>query len=119
MRTQGWSPCFVLGELIHSVSIDRIVEWIQRHAVLIVRHCLLCGCLAKHRNVVEFHGWYATEKHVWIVEDLCCGGSLKEVHAMDAQLPIPAIRQFGRDIMEGLFYLHRQASVPRTYTPCL
>ncbi len=60
----------------------------------------------QHRNIVEFRGWYATEQHIWIVEDLCCGGSLEEVHDMDAQLPLPAIRQFGRDLMDGLHYLH-------------
>ncbi len=60
----------------------------------------------QHRNVVEFIAWYATQNHIWIVEELCCGGSLAEVHATDARLPLAAIRQFGRDLMEGLRHVH-------------
>jgi serine/threonine protein kinase len=70
--------------------------------------CVHCPfCRTQHRNVVEFIAWYATQNHIWIVEELCCGGSLAEVHAMDARLPLAAIRQFGRDLMEGLRHVHR------------
>eukprot|EP00750_Incisomonas_marina_P023059 INCI5013.1.p1 GENE.INCI5013.1~~INCI5013.1.p1 ORF type:complete len:1054 (-),score=169.18 INCI5013.1:5146-8307(-) len=71
-----------------------------------LQHAVPLRCALKHRNIVEFIAWYQTQNHIWVVEELCCGGSLEEVHATDAQLPLATILQFGRDLMDALFFLH-------------
>ena len=44
---------------------------------------------------------------------------MAEVHAMDAALPPAAIRQFGRDLMDGLYFLHRSVSAGRRTHACM
>ncbi|KAM9308215.1 serine/threonine-protein kinase ULK4 [Gastrophryne carolinensis] len=60
----------------------------------------------KHKNVVTFHEWYETSNHLWLVIELCTGGSLETVIAQDEHLPEDTIREFGIDIISGLRYIH-------------
>ncbi|XP_075243260.1 serine/threonine-protein kinase ULK4-like [Convolutriloba macropyga] len=59
-----------------------------------------------HENVVSFHEWYETSNHLWIVVELCTGGTLKQVIEQDQHLPEACIRKFGRCILRGLYYVH-------------
>ncbi|XP_069873593.1 serine/threonine-protein kinase ULK4 isoform X2 [Dipodomys merriami] len=60
----------------------------------------------KHKNVVTFHEWYETSNHLWLVVELCTGGSLETVIAQDENLPEDVVRAFGADVIAGLHYLH-------------
>ncbi|KAM8967043.1 serine/threonine-protein kinase ULK4 [Pelodytes ibericus] len=60
----------------------------------------------KHKNVVTFYEWYETSNHLWLVVELCTGGSLETVIAQDEQLPEETVREFGIDIVSGLHYIH-------------
>ncbi|XP_063719396.1 serine/threonine-protein kinase ULK4-like [Symsagittifera roscoffensis] len=59
-----------------------------------------------HENVVAFHEWYETSNHLWIVVELCTGGTLKQVIEQDQHLPENCIRKFGRCILRALYYVH-------------
>ncbi|XP_054536536.1 serine/threonine-protein kinase ULK4 isoform X2 [Pan troglodytes] len=61
----------------------------------------------KHKNIVTFHEWYETSNHLWLVVELCTGGSLKTVIAQDENLPEDVVRQFGIDLISGLHHLHK------------
>nr|XP_021522294.1 serine/threonine-protein kinase ULK4 [Aotus nancymaae] len=61
----------------------------------------------KHKNVVTFHEWYETSNHLWLVVELCTGGSLKTVIAQDENLPEDVVREFGIDLITGLHHLHK------------
>ncbi|XP_012885695.1 PREDICTED: serine/threonine-protein kinase ULK4 [Dipodomys ordii] len=60
----------------------------------------------KHKNIVTFHEWYETSNHLWLVVELCTGGSLETVIAQDENLPEDVVRAFGADVIAGLHYLH-------------
>ncbi|KAM3929356.1 serine/threonine-protein kinase ULK4 [Leptodactylus fuscus] len=60
----------------------------------------------KHKNVVTFYEWYETSNHLWLVVELCTGGSLETVIGQDEHLPEDTIREFAIDIISGLHYIH-------------
>ncbi|XP_037382690.1 serine/threonine-protein kinase ULK4 isoform X2 [Talpa occidentalis] len=60
-----------------------------------------------HKNIVTFHEWYETSNHLWLVVELCTGGSLKTVIAQDENLPEDVVREFGIDLITGLHHLHQ------------
>ncbi|XP_064646752.1 serine/threonine-protein kinase ULK4-like [Lineus longissimus] len=60
----------------------------------------------RHTNIVDFHEWYETSNHLWLVVELCTGGSLETVIAQDNNLPESAIRKFGVDLVTGLHQIH-------------
>ncbi|XP_066440771.1 serine/threonine-protein kinase ULK4 [Eleutherodactylus coqui] len=60
----------------------------------------------KHKNVVTFYEWYETSNHLWLVVELCTGGSLETVIGQDEHLPEDTIREFAVDIISGLHYVH-------------
>ncbi|XP_021113616.1 serine/threonine-protein kinase ULK4 isoform X3 [Heterocephalus glaber] len=60
----------------------------------------------KHKNIVTFHEWYETSNHLWLVVELCTGGSLETVIAQDENLPEDVVREFGVDLIAGLHHLH-------------
>ncbi|XP_033114833.1 serine/threonine-protein kinase ULK4-like isoform X2 [Anneissia japonica] len=59
-----------------------------------------------HINVVQFLEWYETTNHLWLVVELCTGGSLESILAQDGHLPESCIFSFGLDLVRGLHYLH-------------
>ncbi|XP_073915207.1 serine/threonine-protein kinase ULK4 isoform X3 [Castor canadensis] len=61
----------------------------------------------KHKNIVTFHEWYETSNHLWLVVELCTGGSLETVIAQDENLPEDVVREFGIDLISGLHHLHK------------
>ncbi|XP_058144201.1 serine/threonine-protein kinase ULK4 isoform X18 [Dasypus novemcinctus] len=61
----------------------------------------------KHKNIVTFHEWYETSNHLWLVVELCTGGSLEMVIAQDENLPEDVVREFGIDLITGLHHLHK------------
>ncbi|XP_008569517.1 PREDICTED: serine/threonine-protein kinase ULK4-like [Galeopterus variegatus] len=61
----------------------------------------------KHKNIVTFHEWYETSNHLWLVVELCTGGSLEKVIAQDENLPEDVVREFGIDLITGLYHLHK------------
>ncbi|KAL2804012.1 serine/threonine-protein kinase ULK4 isoform 1, partial [Daubentonia madagascariensis] len=61
----------------------------------------------KHKNIVTFHEWYETSNHLWLVVELCTGGSLETVIAQDEHLPEDVVREFGIDLITGLHHLHK------------
>ncbi|XP_041374855.1 serine/threonine-protein kinase ULK4-like isoform X2 [Gigantopelta aegis] len=59
-----------------------------------------------HNNVVKFYEWYETSNHLWLVAELCTGGSLDLLIKQDGNLPESSIRTFGQDLVTGLHYIH-------------
>ncbi|CAF1297751.1 unnamed protein product [Adineta ricciae] len=61
-----------------------------------------------HPNIMKFREWYETTNHLWLVMDLCDGGSLKSIVQADGALPETSIRTIGANICQGLYHLHQQ-----------
>ncbi|XP_067686194.1 serine/threonine-protein kinase ULK4-like isoform X2 [Haliotis asinina] len=59
-----------------------------------------------HENVVKFYEWYETCNHLWLVVELCTGGSLKTLIVQDGNLPESSVRTFGIHLVVGLHYIH-------------
>nr|XP_057909660.1 serine/threonine-protein kinase ULK4-like [Doryrhamphus excisus]XP_057909662.1 serine/threonine-protein kinase ULK4-like [Doryrhamphus excisus] len=70
-----------------------------------------------HSNIVRFYEWYETRKHLWLVLELCTGGSLESVIVRDGFLPEDVVRTFGWDLVQGLDYIHKLGIVFSDLTP--
>ncbi|KAI5618130.1 serine/threonine-protein kinase ULK4 [Silurus asotus] len=60
----------------------------------------------KHDHVVSFYEWYETSNHLWMVVELCTGGSLQAVISQDECLPVDVVQEFAMDLLKGLKYIH-------------
>ncbi|KPA85486.1 putative protein kinase [Leptomonas pyrrhocoris] len=65
----------------------------------------------RHPNVIEFHNWYETNNHLWIITEYCTGGDMSTVLRSRIQLKTVAVQAFGRDIAVGLLYIHSKGVV--------
>ncbi|RXN05978.1 serine threonine- kinase ULK4 [Labeo rohita] len=71
----------------------------------------------KHDNVVSFYEWYETSNHLWLVVEMCTGGSLAALIAQDEYLSEEVVREFSIDLMRGLKYIHDSGIVVSDLTP--
>ncbi|XP_023999838.2 serine/threonine-protein kinase ULK4-like [Salvelinus sp. IW2-2015] len=71
----------------------------------------------KHENVVTFYEWYETSSHLWLVVELCTGGSLESVITQDECLSEDVVREFAIDLVKGLRYIHDAGIVFSDLTP--
>uniref|UniRef100_A0A8C3LUW3 Unc-51 like kinase 4 n=1 Tax=Chrysolophus pictus TaxID=9089 RepID=A0A8C3LUW3_CHRPC len=71
----------------------------------------------RHKNIVTFHEWYETSNHLWLVMELCTGGSLESVIAQDEHLPEDVVREFGVDLITGLYHIHNLGIIFCELTP--
>uniref|UniRef100_A0A8C0FBM5 Unc-51 like kinase 4 n=1 Tax=Bubo bubo TaxID=30461 RepID=A0A8C0FBM5_BUBBB len=71
----------------------------------------------RHKNIVTFHEWYETSNSLWLVVELCTGGSLESVIAQDEHLPEDVVREFGVDLITGLYHIHKLGIIFCDLTP--
>ncbi|XP_036395440.1 serine/threonine-protein kinase ULK4 [Megalops cyprinoides] len=71
----------------------------------------------KHENVVSFHEWYETSNHLWLVVELCTGGSLEAVISQDECLSEDVVRGFAMDLVKGLKHIHGSGIICSDITP--
>ncbi|KAK9513459.1 hypothetical protein VZT92_026990 [Zoarces viviparus] len=70
-----------------------------------------------HPNIVRFHEWYETSSHLWLVVELCTGGSLESIIGLDGCLSEDVVRSFGWDLVKGLKYIHAAGIIFSDLTP--
>nr|XP_040021817.1 serine/threonine-protein kinase ULK4 [Gasterosteus aculeatus aculeatus]XP_040021818.1 serine/threonine-protein kinase ULK4 [Gasterosteus aculeatus aculeatus] len=70
-----------------------------------------------HPNIVCFYEWYETSNHLWLVVELCTGGSLESIIGQDGCLSEDVVRSFGWDLVQGLKYIHRLGIIFSDLTP--
>ncbi|KAJ8382525.1 hypothetical protein SKAU_G00033030 [Synaphobranchus kaupii] len=71
----------------------------------------------KHENIVSFHEWYETSNHLWLVVELCTGGSLEAVISQDECLSEDVVRDFALDLIKGLKHIHESGIICSDITP--
>ncbi|MFT7816111.1 serine/threonine-protein kinase ULK4 isoform X3 [Arapaima gigas] len=71
----------------------------------------------KHENVVSFYEWYETSNHLWLVVELCTGGSLEAVICQDKGLSEDVVRAFAIDLAKGLKHIHDSGVIFSDLTP--
>jgi serine/threonine-protein kinase ULK4 len=71
----------------------------------------------RHGNVLAFHGWYYTERHLWVVSEYCAGGDLASLLAHDGQLPEPTVVSLGLDALAALQHVHSRGFLAVDLTP--
>ncbi|NWW79992.1 ULK4 kinase, partial [Climacteris rufus] len=71
----------------------------------------------RHKNIVALHEWYETSDHFWLVVELCTGGSLESVIAQDEHLPEDVVREFGVELVTGLYHIHERGILFCELTP--
>lgn len=64
-----------------------------------------------HPNVVQFHEWYETTNHLWLVVELCAGDSLSAILSQDGYLPEKQVKEFGMHVVRALVYLHAHQDI--------
>ena len=76
----------------------------------VVNECKILLDLS-HANVLKFHDWIETKKHLWVITEYCPGGDLLTLIEQDKSLPEHTVRVFTKEIMSGLQYLHSSGIV--------
>ncbi|XP_039925056.1 serine/threonine-protein kinase ULK4 isoform X1 [Hirundo rustica] len=64
-----------------------------------------------HKNIMTFYEWYETSNNLWLVVELCTGGSLESVIAQDECLPENVVREFGVEVVTGLYHIHKHGII--------
>lgn len=68
----------------------------------------------RHKHVVQYYGSYFKDGELWIVMELCLGGSLMDIMAILGrpltEKQIAVVMSF---VLEGLVYLHAQGKIHR------
>ncbi|TRZ25045.1 hypothetical protein HGM15179_002062 [Zosterops borbonicus] len=64
-----------------------------------------------HKNIMTFYEWYETSNSLWLVVELCTGGSLESVIAQDECLPEDVVREFGVELVTGLYHIHKHGII--------
>ncbi|XP_056341462.1 serine/threonine-protein kinase ULK4 [Oenanthe melanoleuca] len=64
-----------------------------------------------HKNIMAFYEWYETSNYLWLVVELCTGGSLESVIAQDECLPEDVVREFGVELVTGLYHIHKHGII--------
>ena len=59
-----------------------------------------------HHNILRFYNWYETKNHLWMIVEFCAGGDLMKIIEKDKQLSEVEIKKLGKDIINGLQYMH-------------
>ncbi|KAM4633819.1 serine/threonine-protein kinase ULK4 [Polymixia lowei] len=70
-----------------------------------------------HQNIMSFYEWYETSNHLWLVVELCTGGSLEALIGQDGCLPEEVVRRLGRDLVRGLKHIHESGIIFSDLTP--
>nr|XP_046256457.1 serine/threonine-protein kinase ULK4 isoform X3 [Scatophagus argus] len=70
-----------------------------------------------HPNIVCFYEWYETSNHLWLVVELCTGGSLESVLGHDGCLSEDVVRKFGWDLVKGLKHIHELGIIFSDWSP--
>ncbi|XP_025767581.1 serine/threonine-protein kinase ULK4 isoform X4 [Oreochromis niloticus] len=70
-----------------------------------------------HPNIANFYEWYETSNHLWLVVELCTGGSLESVIALDGSLSQDGVRRFGWHLVKGLKHIHELGIIFSDLTP--
>lgn len=65
----------------------------------------------KNRHILKFYNWYETRNHLWIIFEYCAGGDLFQLIEQDKKLPEEHIKKMGRDLAQGLYYLHANSII--------
>ncbi|XP_070407684.1 serine/threonine-protein kinase ULK4-like isoform X1 [Nothobranchius furzeri] len=83
---------------------------------LVTNHVRLSQDL-EHPHITHFYEWYETSNHLWLVAELCTGGSLEFVIARDGSLPEGVVRSFGWGLVKGLKHIHELGVILSDLTP--
>uniref|UniRef100_A0A8C6KMZ3 Protein kinase domain-containing protein n=1 Tax=Nothobranchius furzeri TaxID=105023 RepID=A0A8C6KMZ3_NOTFU len=83
---------------------------------LVTNHVRLSQDL-EHPHITHFYEWYETSNHLWLVAELCTGGSLEFVIARDGRLPEGVVRSFGWGLVKGLKHIHELGVILSDLTP--
>lgn len=59
-----------------------------------------------HENIIKYHSWHKTRNHFWLVLEYCPGGDILTLIDQDKCVPESVIKEFGLNIIDGLYYLH-------------
>lgn len=71
----------------------------------------------KHETILKFYEWYETSNHLWVVMDLCTGGTLDRMLREDRLFPETAISEIGRQLVIGLQFIHSSGVIFADWFP--
>ena len=99
------------NSIVYKGRVKKTIEYLaiksseKIHKIKVMNEVRILQNLS-HENIVKFYAWHKTRNHLWIVLEYCPGGDILTLIDQDKQLPESVIRNFGLNIMDGLFYLH-------------
>ncbi|XP_076006608.1 serine/threonine-protein kinase ULK4-like [Genypterus blacodes] len=71
----------------------------------------------EHPNIVSFYELHETSSDLWLVMELCSGGSLESMIDLDGYLPEEVVRELGWGLVKGLNHIHASGLIFSGFTP--
>lgn len=65
----------------------------------------------QHPNILTFHTWYETSKHVWLILEYCVGGDLGTLMGLDGRVGEPMVLQLAHDLASALQHVHASGHI--------
>ncbi|KAI3382467.1 hypothetical protein SNEBB_003290 [Seison nebaliae] len=70
-----------------------------------------------HKNVIKYHEWYETTNHLWIIQELVDGGTLRSMLKLDRVFSGCMLRSTVKQVLSGLRYLHIKNIISNAINP--
>ncbi|XP_019947010.2 serine/threonine-protein kinase ULK4 [Paralichthys olivaceus] len=113
---RGSSSVVYKGRRKGSLNYVAIICTDKAKRLEITNHVRLSNEL-DHSNVVCFYEWFETSSQLWLVVELCTGGSMESVIAQDGYLLEDEVRRIGWDLVKGLKHIHESGIIFSDLTP--
>ena len=99
------------GRKRHTIKYVSIKSVEKCRRAKVMTEVAMLSRLQTHPNVLEFYHWNETRNHLWVINEYCCGGDLMRLLKQDQKLDEGQALVFGRDICEGLFFVHSRGVI--------
>ena len=70
-----------------------------------------------HRNIAPLYGYFADEKHVYLLVEFCEGGQLLEKLRGERRMQEKDVSQIMKQVCEGVDYIHKELIIHRDIKP--
>ena len=81
-QLRPWSLSYLPARSFVPACMSKSNEWLVQYCRLmwVLLHCQVrLTHEISHENVTQFHEWYETSNHLWLVMELCTGQTLSSV----------------------------------------
>eukprot|EP00906_Rhabdomonas_costata_P016753 RCo024066 len=113
----GFARCFLVSEQSSTkIFAAKMVEksmLVKPQTQAKLRTEIQIHSTLRHKHIVEFERYFEDSRRVYIILELCSGGTLMDLHRRRRQLSEVEIQYFMLQILDAVQYMHRRNVIHR------